>query len=335
MDLNTKMPEQLLPFNNLDPVGGHRYDGRNTELPSTPGIGLPLAENLADAVRTEILQGLADSDCLGQKPATIGPQNLETVAQSIEGRPVTFPPEEPAALAGFENANGQLRQSENVTGDSNTKDAEPSTQLIESPAGSSLDRLITNQQAPGPTPGEHPEALATPTTHQVGTSTEILVEAQTARPAYNGYPLILGGSSEALSAGTTTQGANTSVKAQAETQFSNSSNDRRLEELETREVSEQAGDRLKVQHQPGDIPPKLVFLQLSRQDRVEERMAGSVVGVKLSITTRMTLMRGKIVPSRSTILRPILRSDPFENGAWRTMQRWNGHQLGKSFARVL
>ena len=65
MDSDTKMPEQLLPYYNLDSVGGHGYDGYNTELPSTPGVGLPLAENLADTVRTETLQGSADSDCLG------------------------------------------------------------------------------------------------------------------------------------------------------------------------------------------------------------------------------------------------------------------------------
>ena len=335
MDSDTKKPAQLLPCNNLDPIGGHGYDGRNTELPSTPGVGLPLAENLANTLRTETSQGPADSDCLGQELATIGPQNLETAAQSAEGRLVTSAPEEPVALAGVESANGQLRRSEGVTGDSNTKDAEPSAQPMEGPADSSLGRLTTNQQAPGPTPGEHPEALADPTTHQADTPMETLVEAQTARPAYDGYPLMLGGSSEAPSAGATTQGADTSVKAQAETQSSSPSHESRLEELETREASEQAGDHLKVQHQPSDIAPKPVSPQPSRQDRTQEPMSGSAAGVKLSMTTRMTLMRGKTAPSRSTTLRPILRSARLESDASRTMQRRKRHQLGKSFARVL
>ena len=309
------MPEQLLPYHNLDPVGGHGYDGHNTELPSTPGVSLPLAENLADTVRTETLQGPADSDCLGQEPATIGPQDLETAAQSTEGRPVASAPEKPAALVGFENANGQLRRSESVTGDSNAKDAEPSAQSVENPADSSLGRLTTNQQAPGPRPGEHPKALATPATHQADTPIETLVKMQTARPAYNGYPLMLDRSSEAPLAGATIQRADTSMESQTETQSNNPSHDSRLEELETRKASEQTGDHLKVQHQPNNIAPKPVSPQPSHQDRTKEQMAGSAAGVKPSITTKMMLMRGKTVPSRSIIRRPMFQPAQFENGA--------------------
>ena len=49
------VPEQLFPYNNLDPVGSEERDKGNIETPSTPDMNLLLSENLADTMHTEIL----------------------------------------------------------------------------------------------------------------------------------------------------------------------------------------------------------------------------------------------------------------------------------------
>ena len=325
MDSKIEMPEQLLPCNDLDPVGSEGCDRHNTEIPSTPGVSLPLGENLADTMRADTLQepagsdSLADLDILGLKPATVNPQDLETVTQPTDGCPVMSAPEEPTTLAIFEGAEDQLRRSDSMTGGSNTKDAEPPAQPVESPAEPNPGHPATTHQAPGPTPGEHPEALTpSATTQGVGTPAEARVEAQTPRPAHDECPSTLDGPSEAPLAGATTWEADTSVKAQAETQSSDPSHDGCLAEPKTRKALEEVGDQPKVEHQPSGTAPRAVSGQLSRHGRAKERLAGSAEGVKLSTTTRMMLMRSKTVPSRSTICRLMLQSGQSENGAWRT-----------------
>ena len=131
-----------------------------------------------------------------------------------------------------------------MTGGLNTNDTDPLAQPVESLAESNPGHPVTAHQAPGPTPAEHSEALATSTTQVAGTLTEVQADVQSGDPSHDG----------------------------------------RLEEPETRETSGEAEDRLKVEHQPGDVTSGLVSEPPSRHDRAEERLAGSAEGVKLSTT---------------------------------------------------
>ena len=183
-------------------------------------------------------------------------------------------------LAVFEGAEDQLRRPDGVTGGSNTKDAEPPAQPLESPAEPDPGHPATTHQALGPTPGEHPEALATSTTQGAGTPTEAQVEAQTARPAHDGRLSTLDGLPEAPLASATSQVADTSVEAQAETQSSDPSHDGRFEP-ETCKALEEAGGKLKVEHQSGDTASGPISERSSCYDCAKNRLAGCAKGAKL------------------------------------------------------
>ena len=61
--MDSEMPEQLLSCKDLDLIMGEGCDKSNIEIPSTPGVSPD--EDLVDTMRTETLQGPADSDSPG------------------------------------------------------------------------------------------------------------------------------------------------------------------------------------------------------------------------------------------------------------------------------
>ena len=267
--------EQLLSSDNLEPAGREDCDEHNVEIPSTPDASLPLDESSTNTMRTETFRGPADRGSWTQQPATVSPQDLELAPQPTGGCPVTPVPEELATLAIVEGAEDQQGQSNGLTGGSNTKDAEPPAQPIESPAPSSPGRPTAAHQAPGPTPGEPSEAPATTTTGQrAGTPAETPAEAQMASPTHDRRLPTLDGHSEVPWATATIQEAAAPVEAQLGTQAASPSHRGCLEEPKTREALGDTSNHPTVDRQPSDTASGPAFEQPSHRERARDRPAG-------------------------------------------------------------
>ena len=263
--------EQLISCDNLEPAGREDCDGHNVEIPSTPDASLPLDGSSANTMRAETFRGPADPGSWMQPPTTVSPQDLELAWQPTGGCPVTPVPEELATLAIVGGAEDQQGQSTGLTGGSNTKDAGPPAQSIESPAQSSAGHPTAAHQAPGRTLGEPSEAPTATTTGQ-GAGTP--AEAQMASPTHDRRLPTLDGHSDAPLATATIREAGAPVEAQSETQAVRPSHHGRLEEPKTREAFKDASNHPTVDRQPSDTTLGSAFEQPSHRERAGDRPAG-------------------------------------------------------------